>query len=123
MAIQSLNHVNLRTNRLDDMITWYVEVLGLENGKRPNFPFKGAWLYAGDTAFVHLIEVDGDAGAGSDRDLKLEHFAFAATDLEGFTGRLEAKGVKYSRAELAEIGLVQINVWDPDGNHIHVDFT
>ena len=123
MTIQSLDHVNLRTNRLDEMIQWYVDVLGLHVGKRPQFPFAGAWLYAGHRAFVHLIEVDGAPGAGSEGDLKLEHFAFSATDLDAFTSKLEAMNVKYSRTNLADIGLVQINVWDPDGNHIHVDFT
>ena len=26
------------------------------------------------------------------------------------------------RSDLLDFELVQINVWDPDGNHIHVDF-
>ena len=70
MKINRLDHVNLRTMQLDTMIAWYVDVLGLQNGARPDFGFPGAWLYAGDAAVVHMSQVDGDAGAGSEAALK-----------------------------------------------------
>ncbi|MFL4472139.1 VOC family protein [Tateyamaria armeniaca] len=123
MRITKLDHVNLRTAQLDRMIAWYVDILGLENGARPDFGFPGAWLYAGDAAIVHLIEVSGDPGAGSDGDLKLEHFALRATDVDAFEARLNAHGVPYKTSGIAELGIVAFNIWDPDGNHIHVDFT
>ena len=122
MGIQRLDHVNVRTAQLDVMIRWYDDVLGIKTGHRADFPFPGAWIYAGETAAVHLIEVAGDAGAGSEAKLKLEHFAFSATDLTGFLAHLDARGERYERSELPSEGLTQINVWDPDGNHIHVDF-
>ena len=122
MPIEKLNHVNIRTNRLDAMTSWYTRVLGLRNGQRPDFPFPGVWLYAGDTAAVHLIEVDGDPGAGSEVALKLEHFAFSAFDRQSFEKNLEQNGVEYRQSEVPALGIILINVWDPDGNHIHVDF-
>ncbi len=122
MQIHQLNHVNLRTTRLEIMISWYQDVLGLTLGPRPDFPFPGAWLYAGDTAFVHLVGIDGDQGTGSEVELKLEHFAFSATGAEEFENRLRERGEKYQKSELPQINLVAVNVWDPDGNHIHVDF-
>lgn len=122
MQIHQLNHVNLRTTQLDTMISWYEDVLGLASGPRPDFPFPGAWLYAGDTAFVHLVGLDGDAGTGSEVELKLEHFAFSATGAEEFEDRLRQRGENYRKSEIAALNLVAINVWDPDGNHIHVDF-
>ncbi len=42
MGITSLDHVNLRTTRLDEMIEWYCNVLGMRVGPRPPFPFPGA---------------------------------------------------------------------------------
>ena len=122
MPIHKLDHVNLRTTQLDAMIGWYMRVLGLQVGARPNFPFPGAWLYAADTAVVHLIGVEGDSGAGSESDLKLEHFAFSATDLRAFEDRLRELGEPHQLLDLASFGLVQINLRDPDGNHLHVDF-
>ncbi len=51
------DHVNVRTPNLQGMIDFYTEVLGLRLGPRPPFTFNGAWLYAGDQAVVHLVEV------------------------------------------------------------------
>lgn len=122
MAIEKLDHVNLRTTQLKAMVDWYETVLGLRQGPRPDFPFPGAWMYAGDGAVVHLVGIEGDPGIGSEAALKLEHFALSATDLQEFTGKLDSMGIEYRRNDLAGIGVVQVNVWDPDGNHIHVDF-
>ena len=122
MQIGRLDHVNLRTAQLDALITWYGEILGMHPGPRPNFPFPGAWLYSGDDAVVHLVGVEGDPGAGAEQDLKLEHFALAATGREGFEARLKGADEKFETVEIKDFGITQYNVWDPDGNHIHIDF-
>lgn len=122
MTVTRLDHVNVVTSRLDEMIAWYEDRLGLTSGPRPDFPFPGAWLYAGDTAVVHLVGHEGAPKTGSEVDLKLEHFAFAATGRAGFVARLEAGGDAYDVSELASVGLVQFHVRDVDGNHVHVDF-
>ena len=77
------------------MVAWYEQVLGMKSGKRPNFPFPGAWMYVGDQAAVHLIGVDGDPGVGSEGLLKLEHFAFQATGFTDMIARLEAAAQRY----------------------------
>ena len=123
MQITRLDHVNVRTTQLEAMIDWYVDVLGLVNGARPDFGFPGAWLYAGDVAVVHLVGVSDDAGAGSEAALKLEHFAMRATDAAGFEARLRERGIDYRKSGIDELDLMAFNIWDPDGNHIHVDFT
>ena len=122
MQINRLDHVNVRTVQLDTMIDWYTNVLGMRKGERPNFPFPGAWIYAGDTAVVHLVHIDGSPAVGAESDLKLEHFALSASGLNEFEAKLQAQGERYQRSNLPELNLVQINVWDPDGNHIHIDF-
>ncbi len=122
MQIAKLDHVNLRTTQLETLIAWYCDVLGLRHGERPDFPFPGAWLYAGDTAVVHLNGIDGPEGVGSDQDLKLEHFALTATGAAAFEENLRVRDETYRRVEIAQTGTIAFNVWDPDGNHIHVDF-
>ena len=122
MQINKLDHVNIRTTRLDLLTAWYTEVLGLTSGDRPPFPFPGAWMYAGDAAVVHLVGMDGPQSVGSEVELKLEHFAFTASDASAFEKRLVERGEKFQKAEVATMGTVAYNVWDPDGNHIHVDF-
>ena len=123
MQIGKLDHVNLRTAQLDAMIKWYADILGMRSGPRPNFPFPGAWLYSGEDAVVHLVGVEDDAGIGSENKLKLEHFALQASGRESFEARLNAAGVAFQVAEIPDFGITQYNIWDPDGNHIHIDFS
>jgi len=121
MQIGKLDHVNVRTANLDKMVSWYGDMLGMQPGKRPNFPFPGAWLYTGEDAAVHLIGID-QVPPRQD-DLQLEHFAFRATGFQSLKDRLEAAGERYDVNPVPGAGIVQINCWDPDGNHIHVDFS
>lgn len=120
MPIQTLDHINIRTANLAPMIAWYRDILGLTVGPRPNFSFGGAWLYAGEVAIVHLVEVARQPGMAP--ELQLEHFALTATDKDGFLAGLEANGIPSRINVLSDFGITQVNIHDPDGNHIHVDF-
>ncbi len=119
MQLNRLDHVNVRTSNLDQMIAWYTDILGMRNGERPPFPFPGAWMYAGDHAVVHLVGVDQEPSATG---LKLEHFALTATGLSTLIERLRARGIDYECARVPGFDIFQVNVYDYDGNHIHVDF-
>ncbi|MEZ5843495.1 MAG: VOC family protein [Hyphomicrobiaceae bacterium] len=119
MQIGKLDHVNVRTANVDGMTAWYERVLGMRSGVRPPFPFPGAWLYTGDQPAVHLVGVR-ETPAGTDP--KVEHFAFQAQGLAAFEKRLADLGERFERRVVPGFGIVQINVWDPDGNHIHIDF-
>ncbi|WP_136442202.1 VOC family protein [Pacificoceanicola onchidii] len=122
MAVVRLDHVNIQTGNLEVMIDWYGSVLGLTQGPRPDFPFPGAWLYAGKHPVIHLVGMADQNAVGSEATLKLEHFAFAATDLAGFERALDRLGVPRHRIDLKAAALVQYHLRDPDGNHVHVDF-
>ncbi|MEM7777073.1 MAG: VOC family protein [Pseudomonadota bacterium] len=122
MQLKRLDHVNVRTTNLDAMIAWYTEILGMTSGARPNFPFPGAWMYVNDDPVVHLVGVSGDPGTGSESPLKLEHFALSATGLSTFEQRLTEAGERFERRDVPGMPITQFNVWDPDGNHIHIDF-
>ena len=120
MALARLDHVNIRTANLPAMIAFYEEVLGLVQGARPPFGFPGAWLYCGDTAVVHLIQVpQAPAPQG---ELRLEHFAFSAGGLADFLDLLRGRGEDYRIGVVPGFGIIQVNIFDPDSNHIHVDF-
>lgn len=122
MPIRHLDHVSVVTGNLDEMVAWYEAIVGLRSGPRPDFTFGGAWLYAGDAPVVHLVEDTGAVRIGSEAALKLEHFAFKATDASAFERTLEESGIQFKKIEVAGAGLVQFHVSDPDGNHVHVDF-
>lgn len=118
-ALTRLDHVNVRTVNLDVMRAWYCDVLGLTDGYRPDFRFPGAWLYIGDHPVVHLVEIDRPRAGHEPR---IEHFAFSAAGLCEFLENLTRRGIDYRPARIPEIGALQVNIHDPDGNRIHVDF-
>ncbi len=120
MQIGKLDHVNLRTRRLAEMVEWYGRVLDMPSGERPNFPFPGAWLYADGVATVHLNGVDQVADQAA--DLTLEHFAFKAKGLKSLLERLQRDGERFFVVHVPGAPELQVNLWDPDGNHVHVDF-
>ncbi|MEP4194420.1 MAG: VOC family protein [Aliishimia sp.] len=119
MKINRLDHVNLRTDKLEQMIEWYDRVLGLKAGFRPNFPFGGAWIYVGDDPVIHLVEVDEECAS---TEPKIEHFAFQASGQQDLIDHLQTLGIEHSVDPVPGLSITQINLADLDGNHIHIDF-
>ena len=74
-------------------------MLGLENGDRPPLDFPGYWLYSGGTATVHLMGTrkprEGIVVRGTEKKYedtgRLDHIAFAATDVDGVRKRLQSR--------------------------------
>jgi catechol 2,3-dioxygenase-like lactoylglutathione lyase family enzyme len=120
VQLRKLDHVNIYTADVARMVEWYGRVLGLPAGDRPPFSFPGAWLYCGDVAAVHLIGVETQPARPANP--QLEHFAFTAVGLKDFLARLQREGVPYFERWYPDGVTLQINLHDPDGNHVHVDF-
>ncbi len=118
--IRWLDHVNIRTANLTGLVRFYEEALGLEAGERPPLGFPGAWMYAAGKPVIHLVEVE--LPPSPEGALRLEHFAFSADDLPAFLARLESLGVPCKQSRQAGTGNVVINLHDPDGNRLLVDF-
>ena len=119
MGLNRLDHVNIHTTRVDELVDWYESVLGMKSGPRPDFPFPGAWLYVGEHAVVHLV---GKTAQPQNIEPRIEHFSFSATGMKEQLERLEKHGVAHTIDPVPGIPVVQINLRDPDGNHIHVDY-
>lgn len=119
MKISKLDHVNLRTNKLDKMGEWYDQVFGLKSGPRPDFPFAGAGIYVEGDAAIHLVKVDEEC---TSVEPKIENFAFKATGLKERVSRLDVLEIVYSVDPVPGMPITQVNLRDLDGNHIHVDF-
>jgi catechol 2,3-dioxygenase-like lactoylglutathione lyase family enzyme len=118
MQVKQLDHVNIQTANVERMAEWYGRVLNMPSGKRPPFDFPGAWLYCGDHPVVHLVGVREQPPAGH----RLEHFALTAGGFKEFLAQLDRDTERYEARRVPGTGVVQVNVWDPDGNHIHIDF-
>ena len=93
MLIKGLDHINISTANLAETQAFFIEVLGLEIGWRPDFGVGGAWLYADGKDLVHLVEVAEKPAAS--RGSALDHFAFAIDDYDEAKRRLDARGVQY----------------------------
>ena len=119
MALASLDHVNIRTANLKPMSVFYETVLGMKKGPRPPFSFGGAWHYCGPIAAVHLVEVKRQPAG---KEPRVEHFAFRANGMKTFLETLQRERVAFDIRIVPESGIQQVNVSDPDGNHIEIQF-
>jgi len=119
MSLVWLDHVNLRTTRLEEMRRFYADVLGLEDGQRPDFGFDGAWLYLGDKACVHLVPAKKAPVA---KDPGIEHFAFRSLGAADMIRKLRKSDIGFWVVARKKLGVLQINLHDPDGNHIELAY-
>jgi catechol 2,3-dioxygenase-like lactoylglutathione lyase family enzyme len=135
----SLNHFSVRTLDLEATYRFYVQVLGLQEGPRPEFPFPGYWLYQGATdvyqnAAVHIIGIDKNDASGlnnylGDRDASqlkgsgaLDHVAFFATGLSDMLARLKNSNIEPRCRDVPGIGLHQLFLDDPNGIVIELNY-
>jgi catechol 2,3-dioxygenase-like lactoylglutathione lyase family enzyme len=120
MTIRAIDHVNIGTTRLEETKAFFRDVLGLAEGWRPDFSFGGAWLYAGDTAVVHLVELDQARAPSS--SAALDHFAFRIDDYDAVVTRLDAAGVEYRASAPPGTSTRQIFVRDLNGVNIELNY-
>lgn len=119
MAIVAMNHFTVLTKDLDTTRDFYVGLLGLSEGQRPDLGFPGIWLYAGGQAVLHVI-----AGRALPLDPRgvLDHMAFSAKDLPVTAAKLKSRGIAYDLRRQPESGTWQLFCFDPNGARVELDF-
>lgn len=126
MPVEGLHHFNYRGSaaQIRAIREFYCDVLGLVDGPRPQFGIPGHWLYAGDSAILHLVEVPAgeSSKAKAEQPSALDHVALRCTDLEGMLARLRAHGVQYSSMKVPGTGAVQLFCTDPAGMGVELNF-
>jgi catechol 2,3-dioxygenase-like lactoylglutathione lyase family enzyme len=122
MGVGLLDHFNIRTRNLGETVRFYEDVLGLENGPRPNFAFPGAWLYSEGRAVVHLVDISPTAEAQKPDSGVVHHVAFVAQGFHRMKERLQAKGFPFEAREVPGGDLWQIFVHDPNGVMIELNY-
>ncbi len=117
--ISGMNHFTVLAKDLEATVRFYVDLLGLTPGPRPDLGFPGAWLYVGDSAVLHII-------AGREMPVQpagvLDHMAFSAKGLTQVTARLDAEGVRYDLRRQRGAGTWQLFCHDPNGAKVELDF-
>ena len=118
--IVGMNHFTVLAEDESRTLDFYVGLLGLTSGHRPDLGFPGAWLYAGGTqAVLHIIF---GRPLPSQRTGVLDHMAFTASDLKAVKARFDAAGVKYDLRRQAGSGIWQLFSFDPNGARVELDF-
>ncbi len=122
MSVGVLDHFNIRTRDLKGTVRFYEDILGLENGARPNFAFPGAWLYSEGRAVVHLVDISPTDEAQKPDSGVVHHVAFISRDFAGMKKRLQAKGVEFEARQVPGGELWQIFIRDPNGVMIELNY-
>ena len=124
MPIQSFNHVNIHTAKLEETRSFFEAVVGLEVGDRPNFPVHGYWMYLGDVPIVHLIEIAEGAAPRREpaKGAGVDHIAFISTGRAALVELLDDRGLSYRTAEVPVLRMRQVFVEDPNGVAVEFAF-
>ena len=118
--IVGMNHFTVVAADEAQTLGFYVGLLGLKVGPRPDLGFPGAWLYAdGPQAVLHMYF---DRPMPSQRTGVIDHMAFTATGLATVKARLDAAQVKYDLQRSTGSGTWQLFTYDPNGAKVELDF-
>jgi len=114
IAPAKLHHVSRQTKKLDETRKFYVDVLGFrELASRPNFSFRGAWLY-GSGIQIHLID-EPFTETGGPPNSRENHIAFLISDCDAAEAVLKHHGIDYIRQKSRTGVNEQIFFRDPEG--------
>ena len=118
--IFGMNHFTVIAEDERETLAFYVDLLGLTVGHRPDLGFPGAWLYAGGTQAV--LHVYFDRPLPKQRAGVIDHMAFSARDLRAVKARFDAECVKYDLRRQVGAGTWQLFCHDPNGAKVELDF-
>ena len=135
MPLRTLDHCSIRTAKLEETRDFYIDMLGMDDGDRPNFPFPGNWLYVDGRTVIHLVGIDTDDPSGLveylggdidpevlDGSGSFDHIAFRATDAPLLIDRLKKNNVAYRERQVPDMNLYQIFVKDPNGITVELNY-
>ena len=125
MSLVRLDHINISTAKLAETRDFFMAVLDLEEGARPDFGFPGAWIAAGDDVpIVHIYAggpalVDGKTpyGTGS-----VDHVSLTIKGWDECLERVKRLGYDWRAAIVPGTSLWQIFVHDPSGVMMELTF-
>jgi catechol 2,3-dioxygenase-like lactoylglutathione lyase family enzyme len=118
VKITGFHHVSVNCNdtTLAEMVSFYVDLFGLDSKERPEIPgVPGRWFDVSDQE-LHVV---GAPPQGKEIDSTGNHFCLAVEDLEKAIAELEDRKIPYERA-VQGAGTDQIWINDPAGNTIEL---
>lgn len=132
MAVDGIEHVNIRTGHVAETIAFFRDLLGMEVRHVPGASdfHLGGWVYGQDgTAVVH-IGSSGRVYPGEERAPdaippgggSIHHVALRCNDYDGMRRRLETSGLEATFNDVPAFSLKQIFVRDPNQVLVELNF-
>jgi len=134
MKIRTLDHVNIRTERLGETVEFYTKVLGM-TCKPPagrGDPTKGAWFYDDDDRpVVHVgtyqaryptDEMMPQGKTPARGGGAIHHVALECAGYDELVARLQAANLPIALGEVPSMDLRQVFVEDPNGVTLELNF-
>lgn len=133
MPLNLMEHYLVLTDDMEATRAFYIDVLGLQDGFRPELGFPGYWLYLDSTPVLHIAEwltytahsnkMGIPVSTRSDSTGAFDHIAFNGTGPEETISCLEKNNIPYERNDVPHAGLVQLFLNDPNGIKIELNFS
>jgi catechol 2,3-dioxygenase-like lactoylglutathione lyase family enzyme len=118
--IVGMNHFTVIAEDEKKTLDFYVGLLGLTVGPRPDLGFPGAWLYAGGSQAVLHMYFERPVPTQSAG--VIDHMAFTARDLRAVKARFDESGTRYDLRRQVGAGTWQLFCHDPTGAKVELDF-
>lgn len=114
----TLNHASLVVADTAVSLTFYCDILGMQQTDRPDLGFPGAWLQLGAQQ-IHLLELENpDPTTGRpEHGGRDRHIALSVPDLAPVKDVLDKNGITYT---LSKSGRKALFCRDPDGNALEI---
>jgi len=126
MQLDRLDHFNIRCGpeHTEPLRDFYRDVLGLQEGARPAFPFPGHWLYLGEVPVLHIAgRLPADApSAGPDGAAGFDHISFRARGAKSVQRELDARGIAWRGTPVPGTEMYQMSFPDPVGVKVELIF-
>jgi catechol 2,3-dioxygenase-like lactoylglutathione lyase family enzyme len=130
MQITAIDHINILTLDVDATASFYERALGLSRGESSGakMGYKGAWMFdVTGHPLVHVGFKDPERDYGPEHvpgavTGAFHHVAFKCQDFEAAKARLDAAGLEYRATEMAQLGLCQIVLKDPNNINVELNF-
>ena len=128
MRVTHLEHFNIRVKQSDTVAVrdFYVNIVGLSEGPRPNFPFPGFWLYGGaEHAILHIAATLADDAPTIDPARstgQIDHVSLRSQGLVRYRAHLKDHGINFTERPVPGWRLTQIFMTDPVGLLLELTF-
>ena len=132
MPLNLMEHYLVLTDDIEQTRGFYMTVLGLEDGFRPELGFPGYWLYLQATPVLHIAEWETYTEHSNKLGIPVttrvegtgafDHIAFNGTDPDAMLSVLDTQGIPYEHNDVPHANLVQLFLNDPNGVKIELNF-